>query len=96
MFVRQNNASFKEWLKSPIETVDGMVYDEYEIEIVSDYKWKPHIKPITHQNFVNSVYNDIMKILEKNGYIIHYRKSFKDELTRIIYSLSDNSSYGPT
>jgi len=96
MFIRQNKCNLKNWLKSPIETVDGVVYDEYDIEIVSDYKWKPYIKPITHQDFVNSVYGDIIEILNNNGYRIQYHKSFKDELTQIIYSLSDNSNYGPT
>ena len=67
----------------PIETYEGLVYDNPDF-----------IKPITHQDFVNSVYDDILKILIKNKYDIGNKKRYKEELTYILYSLSDNSSYG--
>jgi len=85
MFIRQTpNRNFKDWLKMPIETKDGQVYDIGEE------------KPITHCDFVNSVYNDIMTIINKNGHTITYKKAFKIKLAKILYSLSDNSNYGPT
>ena len=99
MFIRQRNRpnhTFKDWLKSPIEVINGLVFDEKEIDIISDYKWKPHISPITHRDFVNSVYADIMSIISKHGHTITYQKAFKIKLAKILYSLSDNSSYGPT
>ena len=80
------NHTFKDWLKSPIETINGLVYD---VE-------RESYKPITHRDFVNSVYADIMGIINKNGYTITYKKAFKIKLAKILYSLSDNSSYGPT
>ena len=91
MFIRQQqrnrpNHTFKDWLKSPIETINGLVYD---VE-------RESYKPITHRDFVNSVYADIMGIINKNGYTITYKKAFKIKLAKILYSLSDNSSYGPT
>ena len=91
MFIRQQqrnrpNHTFKDWLKSPIETINGLVYD---VE-------RESYKPITHRDFVNSVYVDIMGIINKNGYTITYKKAFKIKLAKILYSLSDNSSYGPT
>ena len=89
MFIRQRNHpnhTFKDWLKSPIETINGLVYD---VE-------RESYKPITHRDFVNSVYADIMGIINKNGYTITYKKAFKIKLAKILYSLSDNSSYGPT
>ena len=64
MFIRQTpNRNFKDWLKMPIETKDGQVYDIGEE------------KPITHCDFVNSVYNDIMTIINKNGHTITYKKN---------------------
>ena len=90
MYIRQTpNRSFKDWLKMPIETKDGLVYDVNEENCWSQ-------KPITHYNFVNSVYNDIIKIIHKNGHTITYKKAFKIKLAKILYSLSDNSNYGPT
>ncbi|ANS04167.1 hypothetical protein [uncultured Mediterranean phage] len=91
MFIRQQqrnrpNHTFKDWLKSPIETINGLVYD---VE-------RESYKPLTHRDFVNSVYADIMGIINKNGYTITYKKAFKIKLAKILYSLSDNSSYGPT
>ena len=91
MYIRQKqrnrtNHTFKDWLKSPIETINGLVYD---VE-------RESYKPITHRDFVNSVYADIMGIINKNGYTITYKKAFKIKLAKILYSLSDNSSYGPT
>ena len=91
MFIRQQkrnrpNHTFKDWLKSPIETINGLVYD---VE-------RESYKPITHRDFVNSVYADIMGIINKNGYTITYKKAFKIKLAKILYSLSDNSIYGPT
>ena len=91
MFIRQQkrnrpNHTFKDWLKSPIETINGLVYD---------VEWESY-KPFTHRDFVNSVYVDIMGIINKNGYTITYKKAFKIKLAKILYSLSDNSSYGPT
>ena len=91
MFIRQQqrnrpNHTFKDWLKSPIETINGLVYD---VE-------RESYKPITHRDFVNSVYADIMGIINKNGYTITYKKAFKIKLAKILYSLSDNSNYGPT
>ncbi len=91
MFIRQQqrnrpNHTFKDWLKSPIETINGLVYD---VE-------RETYKPLTHRDFVNSVYADIMGIINKNGYTITYKKAFKIKLAKILYSLSDNSSYGPT
>ena len=86
-----NKDNFKHWLKMPIETSKGVVYDEDDLDIISDY----NRKPITHQDFVNSVYDDILKILRKNKYDIGNKKRYKEELTYILYSLSDNSSYGP-
>ena len=93
MFIRQQkrnrpNHTFKDWLKSPIETINGLVYD-IERENCS-------VKPLTHRDFVNSVYADIMGIINKNGYTITYKKAFKIKLAKILYSLSDNSIYGPT
>ena len=90
MFIRQQqrnrpNHTFKDWLKSPIETINGLVYDD----VCS-------IKPLTHRDFVNSVYTDIMSIISKHGYTITYKKAFKIKLAKILYSLSDNSIYGPT
>ena len=91
MFIRQQqrnrpNHTFKDWLKSPIETINGLVYD---VE-------RETYKPLTHRDFVNGVYADIMGIINKNGYTITYKKAFKIKLAKILYSLSDNSSYGPT
>ena len=91
MFIRQQqrnrpNHTFKDWLKSPIETINGLVYD---VE-------RESYKSMTHRDFVNSVYADIMGIINKNGYTITYKKAFKIKLAKILYSLSDNSSYGPT
>ena len=91
MFIRQQkrnrpNHTFKDWLKSPIETINGLVYD---VE-------RETYKPLTHCDFVNSVYADIMGIINKNGYTITYKKAFKIKLAKILYSLSDNSIYGPT
>ena len=91
MFIRQQqrnrpNHTFKDWLKLPIETINGLVYD---VE-------RETYKPLTHRDFVNSVYADIMGIINKNGYTITYKKAFKIKLAKILYSLSDNSSYGPT
>jgi len=91
MFIRQQqrnrpNHTFKDWLKSPIEIINGLVYD---VE-------RESYKPLTHRDFVNSVYADIMGIINKNGYTITYKKAFKIKLAKILYSLSDNSSYGPT
>ena len=93
MFIRQQqrnrpNHTFKDWLKSPIETINGLVYD-VERENCG-------VKPLTHRDFVNSVYVDIMGIINKNGYTITYKKAFKIKLAKILYSLSDNSIYGPT
>tara|TARA_Y100000588_G_C14092536_1_gene855150 strand:+ start:780 stop:1049 length:270 start_codon:yes stop_codon:yes gene_type:complete len=88
MFIRQNkDTSIKKWLKSPIETANGVIYD--------NHRCQPSLKPITHQNFINSVYNDITKIINRDGYRFTDSKQFKKELTYIIYSLSDNSVYGP-
>jgi len=91
MFIRQQqrnrpNHTFKDWLKSPIETINGLVYD---VELKS-------YKPLTHRDFVNSVYADIIGIINKNGHTITYKKAFKIKLAKILYSLSDNSTYGPT
>ena len=91
MFIRQQqrnrpNHTFKDWLKSPIETINGLVYD---VE-------RENYKPLTHRDFVNSVYADIIGIINKNGHTITYKKAFKIKLAKILYSLSDNSSYGPT
>ena len=87
MFIRQTaNRNFKDWLKSPIETINGLVYD---------VEWESY-KPLTHRDFVNSIYVDIIGIINKNGYTITYKKAFKIKLAKILYSLSDNSSYGPT
>lgn len=91
MFIRQQqrnrpNHTFKDWLKSPIETINGLVYD---VE-------RESYKPLTHRDFVNSVYADIIGIINKNGHTITYKKAFKIKLAKILYSLSDNSSYGPT
>jgi len=93
MFIRQQqrnrpNHTFKDWLKSPIETINGLVYD------VKQESWIR--KPLTHRDFVNSVYADIMSIISKQGHTITYQKAFKIKLAKILYSLSDNSSYGPT
>ena len=93
MFIRQQqrnrpNHTFKDWLKSPIETINGLVYD------VKQESWIR--KPLTHRDFVNSVYTDIMSIISKHGHTITYQKAFKIKLAKILYSLSDNSSYGPT
>ena len=93
MFIRQQkrnrpNHTFKDWLKSPIETINGLVYDIDQESCIR--------KPLTHRDFVNSVYADIMGIINKNGYTITYKKAFKIKLAKILYSLSDNSSYGPT
>ena len=91
MFIRQRNYqnnTFKNWLKSPIETINGLVYD------VEQESWIR--KPLTHRDFVNSVYTDIMSIISKHGHTITYKKAFKIKLAKILYSLSDNSSYGPT
>ena len=93
MFIRQKqrnrpNHTFKDWLKSPIETINGLVYD------VKQESWIR--KPLTHRDFVNSVYADIMSIISKQGHTITYQKAFKIKLAKILYSLSDNSSYGPT
>ena len=85
MLIKHKNYTFKKWLKSPIETVDGVIYD------VDDDS-----SPITHLDFVNSVYSDLMQIIKKNDYTITYKKSFRIKLAKILYSLSDNSSYGPT
>ena len=50
MYIRQcHKQNIYDWLRSPIETKDGVVYDDSR-------------KPITHANFVNSVCNDIIKI----------------------------------
>jgi len=91
MFIRQQqrnrpNHTFKDWLKSPIETINGLVYDVKQ----------ESYKPLTHRDFVNSVYADIIGIINKNGHTITYKKAFKIKLAKILYSLSDNSSYGPT
>ena len=91
MFIRQQqrnrpNHTFKDWLKSPIETINGLVYD---VE-------RESYKPLTHRDFVNSVYADIIGIINKNGHTITYKKAFKIKLAKILYSLSDNSTYGPT
>lgn len=87
MSVRQyGNYSFKDWLKSPIETINGLVYDVKQ----------ESYKPLTHRDFVNSVYADIIGIINKNGHTITYKKAFKIKLAKILYSLSDNSTYGPT
>ena len=93
MFIRQQqrnrpNHTFKDWLKSPIETINGLVYD------VKQESWIR--KPLTHRDFVNSVYTDIIGIINKNGHTITYKKAFKIKLAKILYSLSDNSTYGPT
>ena len=95
MFIRQQqrnrpNHTFKDWLKSPIETINGLVYD------VEQNCYSCIVKPLTHRDFVNSVYADIMGIINKNGYTITYKKAFKIKLAKILYSLSDNSIYGPT
>ena len=37
-----------------------------------------------------------MTIINKNGHTITYKKAFKIKLAKILYSLSDNSNYGPT
>jgi hypothetical protein len=91
MFIRQQqrnrpNHTFKDWLKSPIETINGLVYDVKQ----------ESYKPLTHRDFVNSVYADIIGIINKNGHTITYKKAFKIKLAKILYSLSDNSTYGPT
>ena len=91
MFIRQQqrnrpNHTFKDWLKSPIETINGLVYDVKQ----------ESYKPLTHRDFVNSVYADIIGIINKNGHTITYKKAFKIKLAKILYSLSDNSNYGPT
>jgi len=108
MSVRQyGNYSFKDWLKSPIETINGLVYDVEQESCISGgaAPQKPLgfgglcpliRKPLTHRDFVNSVYTDIMSIISKHGYTITYKKAFKIKLAKILYSLSDNSSYGPT
>ena len=84
MFVRQNyNYTFTDWLKSPIETINGIVYDVEQDSI-----------PLTHRDFVNTVYNDIMETVHKHGHTITYKKAFKIKLAKILYSLSDNSNYG--
>ena len=111
MFIRQQqrnrpNHTFKDWLKSPIETINGLVYDDEQDSCISGGAapqdpplggQSPLIrKPITHRDFVNSVYVDIMSIISKHGHTITYKKAFKIKLAKILYSLSDNSSYGPT
>ena len=70
MFIRQQqinrpNHTFKDWLKSPIETINGLVYD---VE-------RESYKPLTHRDFVNSVYADIIGIINKNGHTITYKKA---------------------
>jgi hypothetical protein len=75
--------NLKDWLKMPIESENGFEKDH----INSEY--------ITHQDFVDNVYDAILKILENNKYHIGNKKRYKKELTNILYSLSDNSSYGP-
>ena len=82
MYIRQcPNHNFFDWLRSPIETKNGMVYD--------------NCKPITHANFINSVFNDIDQILQNNNYHLDNIKLFKSELADIIYKFSDHSKYVP-
>jgi hypothetical protein len=99
MFIRQRNHpnhTFKNWLKSPIGTINGLVYDDNDVCEEDCYCCHISRKPITHRDFVNSVYEDLLGIINKNGYTITYKKSFRIKLAKILYSLSDNSSYGPT
>ena len=83
--------TFKDWLKTPIETVNGLIFDQKPPDISFDQEDSPP-DAITHLDFVNSVYTDIMKVINKHGYTISYKKSFKIKLAKILYSLS--SSYG--
>jgi hypothetical protein len=78
-----NKYNFNDWLKMPIETEDGFEKEE------TNFK-----KYITHEDFVNQVYGDILNILKKNNYDISNKKRYKEELGYILYRLSDNSSYG--
>jgi len=84
MYIRQFKLrTYFEWLRSPIETLDGKVYDGN------------NPNPITHANFINSVFYDIDKILQNNNYHLDNVKLFKSELANIIYKFSDHSKYGP-
>ena len=84
MYIRQlKYRTFFEWLRSPIETLDGMVYDGN------------NSNPITHANFVSSVFYDIDQILQNNNYHLDNVKLFKSELANIIYKFSDHGKYGP-
>ena len=94
MYIKQfPNCTFFDWLRSPIETKDGMVYEDV---CDADYYSNPvSKKPITHANFISSVFNDIDKILQNNNYHLDNIKLFKSELADIIYKFSDHSKYGP-
>ena len=85
-----NKSNFYKWLKMPIETEDGFEKEEEEV----NFRYSAKQKYITHQDFVNQIYGDILNILNKNNYHISNKKRYKEELGYILYRLSDNSSYG--
>ena len=71
----------EKWLNSPIETLDGICKDDNNITIL-------------HKHFINQLCNTIDAVLQKNNYYISNKKLFRNEITRYIYNISDDSSYG--
>ena len=82
-YVRQYpRFSFKDWFFSPIECDKGFVVDKQN-------KFK------THGTFIESFADEIEEILSTYNFHIKHKEEFLNELIQIIYSVSDNSSYGP-
>lgn len=73
--IRTKKTTLKQWLKNPVKVNENCIKEDGKI--------------ITHENFINQFTNDIIDILHKQKYNIIYLKEFKNELSNIIYSLSD-------
>ena len=71
MFIRQQqinrpNHTFKDWLKSPIETINGLVYEQESCISGGAAPQDPPLgglcplirKPLTHRDFVNKRWFD--------------------------------------
>ena len=82
-YVRQYpRFSFKDWFFSPIECDKGFLINKEN-------------KFVTHGRFIESFAEEIEDILSTYNFYIENKEKFLDELIDIIYSVSDNSSYGP-